>query len=697
MDTKGHELRELKVPDVAELIRNPLALSQWYARIGVTMPRPVEGLDPKEQNVDALANVFALPDASQVLGALTAAKNGAALLRDILEKREVGIRLMGNDPLQHGYEPECWGDARALLTGGVTAAGTKVEGHQELWILGGNDSMKSWFLAKLGVEKLVQEPGIEYVFGHNTEASSINQQQKIVHRFLPPVWRELKKAGGANVSFSRHGGFSENKFVLPNSSVGYFFFWRQQAGDLGGYKARGLSGDELITMAHVEELRARMLGKGGKIVVGFTPILGYTPPVADCLSGAKIVETRPSRFLPARNFPNDPTVPPGHMPYILQCQRPDAAVICFFTEWSPFRKDGELELFVAGKTIGAIKIRAYGWADKPVGNAIPKFSRAVNVIKRNPRHSWNGVGVVPAKPWEGTNHEGTRRDTNLGKDPNGENGKLEISDLKEETSRAVLYPTLPREGTNYWVCDPAGGAKNYVMKWYRVAPNGWTHVYREWPPMSTYGAWAEMTRPMASGDGMRMKYDGYPGPGQRYEYGRSIAGYKAVILEAEGWMWNEEAGVWEPLPGGEEKIFERYMDSRMGGAQVPSAESERTSIIQMFEEEQRDARGRLIGPSMIILPSHVTGGRSVANDRSLELLNDRFDYNTDERVTALNCPKWYAVDGCEQSILAYQEYTGADGEKGALKDLMDPDWYLVNADCKHVDETTFGSTRGGSY
>lgn len=680
-------LKSAAAPKAEELMRDPLALMRWYARVGVTLPRPLQGVPLTEQRVDSLANLFALPDASQVLGTLACGPQGQERLLEVLNKREMGIELMRNDPLSHGYEPQWWKDARSLLYGGKIRKKTEgneetieVEAHDELLILGGNDSMKSWLLAKLGVEILWKEKDAEYVFGHNTEASSINQQQKIVYRFLPPGWRDLKKKGNADVTFTPHGGFKENKFVLPNGARGYFFFWRQQPGDLAGYKARGLSGDELITMGHVEELRARMLGKGGKLVIGFTPIYGYTPVVGDYVAGADVMVSRPSKFLPNRNFPNDPTIPEGHMPYILQCRRKSAAIICAFTEWSPFRAVGELEKLIDNRPRSFVMIRAYGWAEKPVGNAIPKFSKAVNVVKRNRHHPWNGNGVVPPSPWG---------PIKTSKEARREGGQ----DL---TPGVILYPRLPRVGTNYQVVDPAGGAKNYVSKWYRVgARPEWNFVYREWPPMSTYGPWAEMTRPMSTAGEGRVRYDGYPGPAQRFEYGRSIAGYKKVFLEAEGWVWDEEAGVWDGSNA--EPIFERYMDSRMGGAQVPSEDQERTSIIQMFENEQFDERGRLIGPAMYFLPSHVTGGRSVANSRSLELLNDKFDYNTDEPVTVLNCPKWFVVDACEQSILAYQEYTGADGETGALKDLMDPDWYFVNADCKHVTPETFVSTGGGSY
>ena len=53
------------------------------------------------------------------------------------------------------------------------------------------------------------------------------------------------------------------------------------------------------------------------------------------------------------------------------------------------------------------------------------------------------------------------------------------------------------------------------------------------------------------------------------------------------------------------------------------------------------------------------------------------------------------MDACEQSIQAYKEFTGMDGEKGALKDVVDPDWYLVKYGPMHVGEDLLRVWRPG--
>jgi hypothetical protein len=167
------------------------------------------------------------------------------------------------------------------------------------------------------------------------------------------------------------------------------------------------------------------------------------------------------------------------------------------------------------------------------------------------------------------------------------------------------------------------------------------------------------------------------------------------VLEAEGWFWNEDDGEWDGSQA--EPIRERYIDPAMGGSPVPGAD-EATSIIGLMDAEQRDQKGRLIGPSMEWLPAkRGPGGAAIHNLQSLEKFNGRLHYNQEEPVTILNCPSWYVCDACEQTIYAMKEYTGLDGEKGALKDVIDPDWYFDATNLEHIEPGQLGSEGGGSY
>lgn len=243
----------------------------------------------------------------------------------------------------------------------------------------------------------------------------------------------------------------------------------------------------------------------------------------------------------------------------------------------------------------------------------------------------------------------------------------------------VRADRVPKRVTRYRVADP-GEAKNWFIKWYAVDDMDRVYVYREWPDQQRYGEWA---LPCARNP------DGRPGPAQRMEFGRGILDYKRLILELEGWRWDEDRGAWDGSQA--ERIFDAIIDPRMGGAEVPSIE-EGTSLIALMEDEQRDRQGRVVGPSMVWRP-----GAGGAIRDGIQLLNDRLDYDTTRPVTIENAPKWYVVEDCQQSLYAYREYTGLGGEKGAMKDVVDPDRYFAKSGLGYVDELVPVVRGGGSY
>jgi len=578
--------------------------------------------------------VCPLPTAENVRG--FAAIGQLPVLVERLRLREELMDKMDMDPLRHGWRPECWSDvSQALAEFG------------EVLILGGNRSMKTEIGAWTVVRDCVDKRDRIWACLHMSEDSSIAIQQARVHKYLPPEWRNLGRSGDrVYVKFSEALGFSNKKTILPNGSTIFFFNYKQYRQDpsvFEGYEFDGVLADELIPQDCEETLRYRLVSRRGVMLETFTPKEGYTPTVSGWLAGARIVRSKPSPLLPGENVKD---CPPGHMPYEMACVRSTARVFFFHTQENLYNPWDQMMQTLEGESPARVKIRAYGYPEKLVGTAFPRFKESVHVIRRAPQCSWNGLGTVPAKPWR---------------------------------APGAVYPGIPAAGTNYCVADP-GGNKNWFIKWYRVCPDPpWIVLYREWPPMSTHGAWAEMRPEVGNQGGTR--HDGYPGPAMRSNFEPSILHYKRVILEAEGWIWDEKSG-WSQ--GGAEEIFERWIDPRMGGVEVPSAE-EGTSIIQLMEDEQRDGQGRLVGPGLVWLAA-PGGGRAIHNLQSLEIINTWFHYDESQPVSALNAPRFYVVDACQQSIFAYREYTGIDGEKGAMKDVVDPDWYLCKVDPQHVGE-----------
>jgi phage terminase large subunit-like protein len=554
--------------------------------------------------------VLKLPTPEQVRE-IVARPAGREELAKFFAEREAAIKRMEVDPWRYGYRPPIWDQVSDALKGGT----------DEALVLGGNRSSKSEFAAWHVVDSIATKDNQEWAMFHSSHDSSIRQQHARIYRYLPPEWRDLGKQGKmVNVCYTVKNGFSEHIFILPNGSRCYFFNYQQDPRVIEGYEWDGAWCDELVPIDYLEAIRYRLITRRGKLITTFTPVEGYTQTVADFLAGSEPVRSERAPLL-AEGKVHVRGCPPGEMPRELICQNRGRKVFFFFTSDNVFSPYEEMVAKLDGATEAKVKERAYGWPEKQVGNAFPRF------------------------------------------------GRLHV----------VSADRVPGRVSRYRAADP-GIAKNWFIKWYAVDELGRTYVYREWPDKRLHGEWA---LPCAKNP------DGKPGPAQRSEAGRGILDYKRLILELEGWVWDDANGEWDGSKA--ETITDSVIDPRLGGAEVPS-EEEGTSIIMLMEREQRDSRGRLVGPSMVW---RAGPGGQIAD--GIQLLNDRMDWDTTQELTALNSPRWYVVDTCEQSVFAYREYTGLGGEKGALKDIIDPDRYFVKSDWGYIDESAPLVAGGGTY
>jgi len=518
---------------------------------------------------------------------------------------------MEHDPWRHGWRPPVWQTVETHL-----AADT-----DEALAMGGNRSSKSEWAAFHVVDDQLREPNREWACFHSSHDSSIRQQQSRIYKYIPPEWRNLGKQGKlVNVSYTVKTGFSDQIYILPNGSRGYFFNYSQDLRVIEGYEWDGCWCDELVPVDFLEAIRFRLVTRRGKLLITFTPIEGYSQTVAEYLAGAEVAQSERAPLLPAHKELVR-GCPPGHMPRELVCRNRARRVFFFWTSDNLFNPYEALVRKLEGQSEAKVKERAYGWPEKQLGNAFPKFG-AAHIVRRE---------------------------------------------------------RVPQRVTRYRVADP-GEAKNWFVKWFAVDEFERVFIYREWPDMQRYGEWA---MPCAKNP------DGKPGPAQRTEFGRGIIEYKRLILELEGWVWDEGKGCWDGSNA--ERIFEAIIDPRMGGAEVPSVE-EGTSLIFLMEDEQRDRQGRVIGPSMVWRP-----GPAGAIRDGIQLINDRLDYDTGQPLTMANSPKLFVVDDCQQSIYAFREYTGLGGEKGAMKDVIDPDRYFHKAGVGYIDDATPATRGGGCY
>ena len=206
--------------------------------------------------------------------------------------------------------------------------------------------------------------------------------------------------------------------------------------------------------------------------------------------------------------------------------------------------------------------------------------------------------------------------------------------------------------TRYHVIDPAG-AKNWFMCWIAIDESGTFWVYREWPGVDV-GDWAEWK----GGKWM-------PGPGSKGQ-GFGIRDYIEAIQEMEG----------------EEEIFERLIDPRLGAAKYQVQDGS-SSIIEDLSES-----------GMVCIPAP---GLDI--DDGLQALIGKMSWDTSKPLDSVNRPKFYVSSDCENIIQALSEYTGEGGLKEAWKDPVDVLRYAAIANLDHVDNSqSFVTTHGsGGY
>jgi len=206
--------------------------------------------------------------------------------------------------------------------------------------------------------------------------------------------------------------------------------------------------------------------------------------------------------------------------------------------------------------------------------------------------------------------------------------------------------------TRYHVIDPAG-AKNWFMCWIAVDETGTFWVYREWPGVDV-GDWAEWK----GGKWM-------PGPGSKGQ-GFGIRDYIDTIQEMEG----------------EEEIFERLIDPRLGAAKYQVQDGS-SSIIEDLNES-----------GMVCIPAP---GLDI--DDGLQALIGKMSWDSSKPLDSVNRPRFYVSSDCENIIQALSEYTGEGGLKEAWKDPIDVCRYAAIANLDHVDNSqSFVTTHGsGGY
>ena len=494
--------------------------------------------------------------------------------------REEAIRREMDDPFRHGFRLESW-----------KLAEEQWAHANELLVLGGNRSAKTEWASKEADETLVTKDAARVWCLHSSSQSSVALQQPYVWKYLPKEWKSAGKKGAVtNISYTQKNGFSENTFVCPNGSQCWFLNYMQDWTVFEGGECDLIWCDELVPLDLLKTLRYRLVTRGGRLLVTFTPIEGYTPTIKEYLTGARTLLSSPAPLLPKRirnvecemrngeqpaaddgtTTGGTPVLPEFEQVPLVQEARNTSAparIVYFHTEKNPFGGYKNLVTQLARASREDILCRAYGVPVKAIAGRFPKFS----------------------------------------------DGKPHVVGRGE----------IPAEGTNYLIVDPCSG-RNWFMTWVRVDVRRRMFVYREWPCPKTYvdgvgypGAWAVAGR----------KADGDRGPAQK-SFGFGLNRYKEELERVE-------AG---------EKIMERIMDSRYANSSTVGKE-----IVTTLIEECAD-----VGLHFVPAPGeHIDEGVDLINDwldydqtKPVDSLNEpRLFVSSECENTIWALKEWSGADG----------------------------------------------------
>ena len=363
---------------------------------------------------------------------LLLAENDPKLLAELHRAHEGRILASEEDPLRYGFDLPGW---KRIERG--------LEQYNECLTLGGNRSGKTTGCAK-AVMKAVTESRDGHIvcFSQNAD-TSVKVQQAAVWEMMPKEFKKKTKSIEGYINFSMQNGFTGSSFIFPDTKTrvdfktytqfsnnqtileGFEFGFRDPTGlNIGAWLDEYLGDASLVNT-----LRFRLATRNSKLLIGFTPIDGYTPFISEYLKGSETLATREAELL-------DKSVP-------VEQYSPDrdASVVYLHSDENPFGGYDRIAKDLRGRPEEEIMVRAYGIPVKSMTSLLPLFSTEVNVL-----------GV-------------------------------------EENKYGMAFPEINEDFTVYQVVDPAG-ARNYVSIWAAVNEDNDIYIMREWPDRDSYGEWA---------------------------------------------------------------------------------------------------------------------------------------------------------------------------------------------------------------
>ncbi len=338
------------------------------------------------------------------------------------------------DPLRHGFDLPGWDRIKQSC-----------KQYDEIVALGGNRSGKTTGCAKMVMQSVTESQDGHIVCFSQNEDTSVKVQQAAIWEMMPREFKKKTKGIEGYINFSMQNGFTAKSFIFPDTRTRVDFKTYTQftnnATILEGFEFGFKDPKDLNIGAWLDEylgdaalvntLRFRLATRDSKMLIGFTPIDGFTPFISEYLKGAETLENRHAELLDR------------DVPVVQYSPSREAAVVYLHSDENPFGGYERIAKDLKDRPEDEILVRAYGVPVKSMTSLLPMFSTSVNVLSDTPnRHG------------------------------------MQMPDF-----------TNKKEFTCYHIVDPAG-ARNFSMIWAAVNKDGETYVIKEWPDRETYGEWA---------------------------------------------------------------------------------------------------------------------------------------------------------------------------------------------------------------
>jgi hypothetical protein len=218
---------------------------------------------------------------------------------------------------------------------------------------------------------------------------------------MPKEFRKKTKGIEGYINYSMQNGFTGSSFIFPDTRTRVDFKTYTQFSnnqtilegfEFGFSKPSGLNlgawlDEYLGDSALVNTLRFRLATRNSKLLIGFTPLDGYTPFISEYLKGAEVLETRAAELLDNKQVPVKQYSPER-----------DASIVYLHSDENPFGGYERIAKDLRGRSKEDIMVRAYGLPVKSMTSLLPLFSTDIYILREWPDRATYGEWALFGDP-----------------------------------------------------------------------------------------------------------------------------------------------------------------------------------------------------------------------------------------------------------------------------------------------------------